>query len=152
MLVLMLAAVAAGAVLEKSRTGAIHVLESLCALMAYIGDSIEAFGTPLCEITAEYHSALLDEYSFGEVLRRDGLAAAVGEHSLPLAHTAERVLEEYAGCAGHSYRAGELAACRMCHKRLSECLAEERREFERTRRLYRYLPPLAAALLILLLL
>ncbi len=152
MLVLMLAAVAAGVVLEKSRAGAINVLEALCSLIAYIGDSIEAFGTPLCEITAEYHSELLDEYSFGDVLRRDGLAAAAVGHSLPLSRTAQRVLEEYAGCAGHSYKAGELAACRMCHRRLSECLAEERCEYERTRRLYRYLPPLAAALAVLLLL
>lgn len=149
--IILFLSVVTGVRLERCASLGIKVLEALCDLISDIAINIETFATPLDMITSEYRNSVLDAYPFGETLRRDGIVAAVNEHSLPLSYRVQLELEEYAHGAGLSYRDGELGRCELCRKRLGEYLDEEKREFERTRRLYRYLPPLAGAALVLFL-
>lgn len=137
--------------LVSERCRRIRAYEALCALVAFIKGNIEAFGTPVDNILENCRIEYFESCDFGEVLRREGLEAASSRRLLPLGIDAELDFEAFAENLGKGYRDEELKRCDYYLSRFDSYLAKEREALARYTPMYRYLPPLGALSVVILL-
>ena len=126
--------------------------EAVCALITFIKQNIEAFGTPIDGILDTCRIDYLDNCAFGEVMRQKGLPSAASEGILTLGKEAQNDFETFAENIGKGYRDEEIKRCDYYLSRFELHLAEERERYERYTPMYRYLPPLGAMSVIIMLL
>ncbi len=125
--------------------------EEALALVKYIRRNIEAYLSPIGDILKGYSSEYLEECGFAHTMRETGLACAVEEGYLDLPIQAKRALWDFASSLGSGYAEAELKHCDYCIAMLEEVAASEREKLTLNGRLYRFLPPIGALSLIILL-
>ena len=130
----------------------------LCALaevkrlLIFISRNIESFLTPVGAILSSYRSDYLDSCGFSDAMKRDGLCAAFLRGYVELPSEAEELMISFSSELGDSYAEEEVKKCRHYITLLEDIEAEEKARVEKNRDLYRFLPPLGALSLIIILL
>ena len=126
-------------------------IEGLMAFVSYTEEQISTFRTPLNKIYKDFSNKYLDRCGFTSLLSEKGLDVALG--SLQRVLSAEVMAEAYSFAAslGGGYSEGQQSLCRYTlsrlegeKQRLSEGLSEKIK-------MYRLLPILFAACIIILL-
>lgn len=150
--VLVMTSLAVGHTAVASRNARIRQTHSLAELVRFIRSNISFFLTPLDGLFAAFDDEYLGKTGFCEILRRDGLDAALKSGSLDLSPETEKIMDRFVSKLGKGLRDEEISLCDYTAGRLSE---EERRlcdELERCRDMYRFVPPLGALFVIVCLL
>lgn len=139
------------AFLTKEGKRKVENLEAIIKLIEYIKRNIDAFLTPLSGIFTGYTCEVLDGCGFGDEMRKNGLVSAVQCGYLMLSENADDELLSFAEKLGGGYRDEEVKRCEY-YRSVFESFAEAEREKQRRNRdLYRYIPPLGALSLLLVL-
>lgn len=121
-------------------------------LLQHICRNIESFLTPVGMMLTSYRSQYLEETGFADAMRKDGLCAAFLRGYLDLPEDAEEMMIEFSSELGDSYADDEVKRCRHYLTLLEQIEVSERERVEKNRDLYRFLPPLGALSLIIILL
>ncbi len=127
-------------------------IDEVKKLLRHISRNIESFLTPVGVIISTYHSQYLEDLGFAEDMRRDGLCAAFLRGYLDLPTEAEELLIEFSVGLGDMYAEDEVKRCLHYIALLEEIECSEKARVEKNRDLYRFLPPLGALSLIIILL
>ncbi len=126
------------------------LLEALGDLISYIGESIETFRLPLGRIFEDYQNTFLQEIGFLYILRRDGLAAAICSVEKDLLPEIFDQLCSFAGAIGGGYASEQAKLCAFTKERLCSASSDLRTQLPGRLKIYRMLPLLAAASVLLL--
>ena len=138
-------------ILGKSGERRLRSLDETKRLVLYISRNIESFLTPVGDILSSYISEYLENSGFSEAMRCDGLCAAFLRGYIDLPPVAEDLMINFSGELGESYVDDEIKKCSHCLRTLEEIESAERDRVEKNRNLYRFLPPLGALSLIIIL-
>lgn len=130
----------------------LYAIAEVKKLLIFISRNIESFLTPVGTILSSYRSDYLDSCGFSDAMKEDGLCAAFLRGYADLPPEAEELMINFAGELGDSYAEDEVKRCRHYITLLEEIEAEEKARVEKNRDLYRFLPPLGALSLIIILL
>ena len=114
--------------------------------------SIENLRLPLGRIFDDYHNAFLDQIGFIDILRRDGLAPAVSSIEKELPPDIYDQLCSFAGTIGGGSASEEAKLCDFTKERLQKTGEDMRMQLPARLKMYRLLPLLAAASILLLIL
>lgn len=134
---------------EKIRNK-LALLEALGDLVSYMGESIETFRLPLGRIFEDYQNTFLQEIGFLNILRRDGLAAAICSVEKDLPPEIFDQLCSFAGAIGGGYASEQAKLCAFTKERLCNASSDLRTQLPGRLKIYRMLPLLAAASVLLL--
>ena len=129
----------------------IRELEAVLALIRYLREHIERFGTPLSELYAAYDDPVLAQTGFLTLLRTEGMTAAADGAELRLSEGERGILSDFAGRLGRGFREEQTVLCRYAEDGLSDALGKLRSQTAGRERLWRALPVLAALSLLLML-
>ena len=129
----------------------IRELEGLCELIRYIKNNIDSFLMPLEGIFLTFHSDELEKCGFEAEMKEHGLAAAAKLDLLSVDTKAREALSAFADSLGTGFRDDEVKRCEYYLELFGELAASEKQKAAKNRDMYRYLPPLAALSLILVL-
>ncbi|MBR6807116.1 MAG: hypothetical protein IKM46_01920 [Clostridia bacterium] len=127
-------------------------LAEIKRLLVFISRNIESFLTPVGVILSSYHSDYLELCGFSDAMKNDGLCAAFLRGYADLPPEAEELMINFSSELGDSYAEDEVKRCRHYITVLEEIEAVEKARVEKNRDLYRFLPPLGALSLIIILL
>ncbi|MCI8611559.1 MAG: hypothetical protein HFE66_06545 [Clostridiales bacterium] len=128
------------------------IVTALDDLICYIGGSIENFRMPLGRIFDDYHNTVLEETGFLNTLRRDGLAPAISNMEKELPPEIYDQLCSFAGTIGGGSATEETKLCDFTKERLRKVGEDMRTQLPQRLKMYRLLPLLAAASILLLIL
>ena len=117
---------------------------------SYISESIETFRLPLGRIFEDYQNGFLQEIGFLDILRRDGFAAAICSVEKDLPPEMFDQLCTFAGAIGGGYASEQAKLCAFTKERLCGVCANLRTQLPGRLKMYRLLPLLAAASVLLL--
>lgn len=148
-LILAAASFYGGSMCEKTKEK-LTLTEALSDLISYIGQSIEAFRLPLGRIFDDYQNAFLQKIGFLDILRRDGFAAAVCSVEKALPPEIYDQLCSFAGAIGGGYAPEQAKLCAFTEERLLGACADMRAQLPGRLKMYRLLPLLAAASVLIL--
>ncbi len=129
----------------------IRELEGICELIRYIKNNIDSFLMPLEGIFLSFHCDELEKCGFEAEMKAHGLAAAAGADFLSVDGKALGALSAFAGSLGTGFRDDEVKRCEYYLELFGALAVSEKEKAARNRDMYRYLPPLAALSLILVL-
>ncbi len=130
----------------------LSVVTALDDLISYMRGSIENLRLPLGRIFDDYHNAFLDQIGFIDILRRDGLAPAVSSIEKELPPDIYDQLCSFAGTIGGGSASEEAKLCDFTKERLQKTGEDMRMQLPARLKMYRLLPLLAAASILLLIL
>lgn len=129
----------------------LRILEGLLSFISYTEEEIKNFKTPLSQIFEGFSNDVLLECGFILTLRSSGALEAV-RYVLPyLSESAARELQSFARGLGGGYTEGQSALCEVTLARLSREAEEIRENLSERVRMYRLIPMLIAASVIILL-
>ncbi len=138
-----------GNMCEKTKKK-LTLIEALGDLISYIGESIETFRLPLGRIFEDYQNGFLQEIGFLDILRRDGFAAAICSVEKDLPPEVFDQLCSFAGAIGGGYASEQAKLCAFTKERLCGACVDLRAQLPGRLKMYRLLPLLAAASVLLL--
>ena len=138
-----------GNMCEKTKKK-LALTEALGDFISYIGESIETFRLPLGRIFEDYQNGFLQEIGFLDILRRDGFAAAICSVDKDLPPEMFDQLCTFAGAIGGGYASEQAKLCAFTKERLCGVCANLRTQLPGRLKMYRLLPLLAAASVLLL--
>ncbi len=147
--VLLLSSIAIGHETVRSKNVRIRHIRSLVYLVRFIRSNITYFLTPLDGLFSKFDDEDLNKTEFCDVLRREGLEAALRCGALRISRETEMIMNEFAAALGKGLKDEEINLCDYTIGRLTEEEQRENDELERCRDVYRYVPPLSALFLIL---
>lgn len=126
------------------------LLEALEDFISYIGESIETLRLPLGRIFEDYHNAFLEEIGFMELLRRDGLAVAICSIEKDLPPDIFDYMSSFSKTIGGGYAAEQTKLCVLTGQRLQKAWTDMGDQLPGRLKMYRLLPLLAAASVLIL--
>lgn len=126
-------------------------LVEICDLIRFIRNNIDSFLTPIGAILSGYSSPALKRCGFTSAMHISGLAAAVNTDGISLFGNERELLSAFAEKLGLGYREEEVRLCDYYLAEFTEIAKREKEENDKKSRMYRYLPPLAALSLIIIL-
>ena len=126
------------------------LLEALEDFISYIGESIETLRLPLGRIFEDYHNAFLEEIGFMELLRRDGLAAAICSIEKDQPPEIFDYMSSFSKTIGGGYAAEQTKLCVLTTQRLQKAWTDMGDQLPGRLKMYRLLPLLAAASVLIL--
>ena len=140
--------------LEKSREEEkrLHILMGLAAFCRYVGEEIKAYRTPLFKIFSDFENDALSEAGFISLLRNEGITAAVSSLEGITDREVQRELLHFAGELGGGDTESQQTLCTLTLERLERALEEFRLSYTERKRMYKLLPLLLGASVIILLL
>ena len=115
-----------------------------------VRDSIAHYAKPLGEIYESVRIEALEECGFLPLCRTDGIRAAWRSGKLCIPGKMSGVMGEFSEKIGGGYREDELALCAHTLERMEKLTEQVREEREKSEKLYRNIPPIAALSLVLL--
>ncbi len=113
--------------------------EGVLLLLRHIRTQICCFSAPLPEIYASFENRALSDAGFLELLRRDGLTAALTDGEIFLEESERRALFSFAEELGKSYRNDQLTLCDSYIAELEQGYERKKTELPRKSKLYRSL-------------
>ncbi len=126
-------------------------LSAFCELVKYIGDNIEHFMKPIPDIITSYSNAYLDSCGFLPDARMHGLYNAWEASDFILNDEARSLLDEFFLSVGKGYVDDELRLCEYTSKRLCAVLDSVRISAKDKERIYKTIPLMLAASVVLIL-
>ena len=130
----------------------LSMVNALADLVTYIGENIETFRMPLPKIFETYENAYLAQIGFLSTARSDGLSAAIRnvKHILP-PELYDRMCA-FSSSIGGGYAPEQERLCSMTAVRLRQAGAEMQERQTEKIKMYRLLPLLTAASVLILIL
>lgn len=150
-LILFAASCAISRIIYYNRRQTIKTYRELILLVEYIKRNISSYRTPVGVILRGYHSEYFDRTDFGDTLRNIGLSTAFEKCSLPISKEALEILTDFAVKLGSDYADNEIKRCDECLAHLTYCENKASESLEKNRDLYRFIPPLGAVSVIIML-
>ncbi len=144
------AAVGASLLLTREARVRLSELEAVISLIAFIRQNIDTFASPVDTIASSWSCSVKGAKHFSDAVRKDGLKAAVYGGHVSLSADARNDIETFAENIGKGYRDEEVKRCEYYLARFEGYLASARESFERCRPLYRYVPFVCAASIIII--
>ena len=138
--------------LIREGAGKVTALEAVCRLIMHIKQNIETFGTPIDGILECYSSEYFEKSCFADEMRKNGIAHAASCGRIALREDAKTEFKAFAENIGKGYRDEEIRRCEYYLSLFEGYLSEEKDRLKRYSPMYRYLPPLAAMSLIIIVL
>ena len=135
----------------KKEEQRIAVLRGLLKFVTFVKDEIANFRTPLDKIFESFSVEALTETRFSEYLVKGDTDGAVDSLKGKIPDDALRELSVFLAELGGGYCEGQVALCDVFSKRLDTCTTELLSTFNDRTRMYRLLPLLIAASVIILL-
>lgn len=129
----------------------ILLLEALLSFVSYTEEQITNFKTPLSRIYLDFSDPGLERIGFIEALREKGAEAAVEALKGKIPDSSYKDALNFAGGLGKGYSEGQKKLCDITLKRLEVATSELKANLSERVRMYRLLPVLVAASLIILL-
>ncbi len=123
----------------------------LYSLIEYIYKNINSFQLPIGDILKDFRSTLLEQTGFCELMRNYSLKYALENSALPISKNAYALMYEFSESLGLSYREAELSRCNYYMEAFSELMENEKAAEQKNKKICRYLPPLCALSVIVLL-
>lgn len=129
----------------------ILLLASLISFVAYTEEQITNFKTPLAGIYLDFSDPCLEKIGFIEALRKNGAEAAIEALKGKIPEGSYKDALAFAGGLGRGYSEGQKKLCDITLKRLEKTVEELKADLSERVRMYRLLPVLVAASVIILL-
>ncbi len=126
-------------------------LGALLELVRYIGDNIEHFMKPLPDIVGSFRSECLAECGFLECAIERGLYDAWISSDFRLNDDATELLDNFFSSVGNGYADDEKKLCGYTEKRLTALLESSAAAAKDKERIYKTIPPMLAASVVLIL-
>ena len=126
-----------GIVLSSSLCAAdeknINSTEALLSIVKFTKNQIDCFGIPIGEIFKRCDRELLGKCSV--YITPTSFDEFISDAEL--SDEAEKIITAFSSEFGSSYRDGQLKNCDYCIARLSECLAAQKEDYKKNKKLYR---------------
>ncbi len=129
----------------------LKLLESLISFVTYTEEQITNFKTPLSRIYQDFSDAYLEKEGFVAILRKNGAESAVETLKGKICDSSYKDVSEFAKGLGAGYSEGQKKLCDTTLKRLEKAQKELKESLSERVRMYRLLPVLLAASVIILL-
>ena len=141
-----------GFLFSRMQRGRQRRLECFLQLIRFMESEISCYQTPLDDIYRRFEGESLEECGFLAVLREKGMIAALAEcrHKLCFSDEEYRLLTEFSGELGKSYREEQLRFCEYYRRMLENYCAEGREELPGRLKLCRSLTVTGGLLLVIL--
>lgn len=139
---------------EKSRAEEkkLQILKGLADFCRYIGEEIRAYRTPLSKIYESFENDALREAGFIAALREKGFSFAAELLFGIVDGETQKELSHFAAALGGGDREGQSTLCAITLERLERARDASRESLSQRIRMYRLLPLLLGASVIILLL
>lgn len=128
------------------------LLEAMEDLISYIGESIETLRQPLGRIFEDYQNTFLEKNGFTKILRREGLFAAVCSVQKDLPAEIFDCLSAFSRTIGGGYASEQTKLCILTGQRLQRVRDGMCAQLPGKMKVYRLMPLLAAASVLILIL
>ena len=126
-----------GIVLSSSLCAAdeknINSTEALLSIVKFTKNQIDCFGIPIGEIFKRCDRELLEKCAV--YVSPTSFEEFISVAELP--DEAEKIITAFSSEFGSSYRDGQLKSCDYCIAQLSECLANQKEDYKKNKKLYR---------------
>jgi stage III sporulation protein AB len=142
-----------GFLFSRMQNGRQKRLECFLQLIRFIESEISCYQTPLDDIYRRFDGDALEKCGFTAVLRQKGMAAALAECRAALCFSDEeyRLLVDFSGELGKSYREEQLRGCEYYRRMLDSYCNEGRQALPARLKLCRSLTVTGGLLLVVLL-
>ena len=129
----------------------ILIIEGLIFFVTYTEEQITNFKTPLHRIYSDFCEPTLEKIGFISLLQNSGIEKAVEILNGRLSESSYKEVAAFAKGLGGGYSEGQKKLCEITEKRLEKMLKEQKASLSERVRMYRLLPVLIAASVIILL-
>lgn len=123
---------------------------ALASFIEYCGERIKIFRDPISVIYSSFENEILNDCGFVSHLRMSGAAAAAKCVADILLPEDAAILREFSGKIGQGYGDSQKSLCDYCSAALRESEKKQLSDLPGRVKLYRFLPPLAAASVVIL--
>ena len=135
----------------RSEEEKILILEALIFFVDYTQEEITNFKTPLFRIYSDFDNPILQKIGFISLLRNEGVEKATEVLCGKISESAYKDVKVFAKGLGGGYSEGQKKLCEITQKRLEKVLKDQKSSLAERVRMYRLLPVLIAASVIILL-
>lgn len=148
-LILLLSSAGVGFELMSVKKERLRQLDELIGLISHIKSNIDYFMTPVNDILSDYTSVSLEDCGFLEIMRKSDLKSAVLSGAARLCDSEIKLLSEFSDNLGVGYKEEEIRLCDYYIQKLTLASEKEKEKIEKNRNMYKYIPVLCAASIIL---